>query len=49
MLHFATGAVSTFLLADAVPSPHNFEAGTGENPLVPKTGMDFYRIFGTED
>lgn len=47
-LRFASGAVGTFVLSDNVPSPHNFEAGTGENPLIPRTGKDFYRIFGTD-
>ena len=47
-LRFASGAVGTFLVADCLPSPHNFEAGTGENPLVPRTGQDFYRLFGTD-
>ena len=48
-LRFASGVVGTFLVCDAMPSPHNFEAGTGENPLVPKVreGSDFYRIFGS--
>ena len=45
---FANGMVGTFLLSDAVVSPHNFEAGTGENPTIPKVGQDFYRIFGSE-
>ncbi len=45
---FASGMVGTFLLSDAVVSPHNFEAGTGENPTIPKVGQDFYRIFGSE-
>lgn len=47
-LRFASGLVGTFILSDAVVSPHNFESGTGENPLIPETGKDFYRIFGTE-
>lgn len=47
-LRFANGMVGTFLLSDAVPSPHNFEAGTGENPTIPKVGQDFYRVFGSE-
>jgi predicted dehydrogenase len=42
---FANGAVGTFLLADNMPSPFNFESGTGENPTIPQTGLDFYRIF----
>jgi len=48
ILRFASGAVGTFLLCDITPSPHWFESGTGENPLFPKKGLDFYRIFGTE-
>lgn len=51
-LRFASGVVGTFLVCDATPSPHNFETGTGENPLIPKsptgTGSDFYRIFGSD-
>ncbi|KAI0593870.1 hypothetical protein F4775DRAFT_468147 [Biscogniauxia sp. FL1348] len=45
---FRSGLVGTFLLSDHTPSPYNFESGTGENPLIPKTGRDFYRIFGTD-
>ncbi|KAI3393865.1 hypothetical protein diail_3540 [Diaporthe ilicicola] len=48
ILHFASGVVGTFLLSDAVVSPHAFEMGTGENPAIPKTGEDVYRIFGTD-
>ncbi|EXJ78917.1 oxidoreductase [Capronia epimyces CBS 606.96] len=47
-LRFKSGAVGSFLLSDNVPSPHNFEAGTGENPLIPQAGKDFYRLFGSE-
>ncbi|KAJ5767139.1 uncharacterized protein N7511_004755 [Penicillium nucicola] len=51
-MRFASGVVGTFLICDATPSPHNFETGTGENPLIPRsvTGgdSDFYRIFGSE-
>ncbi|KAL4894068.1 hypothetical protein BDV59DRAFT_201378 [Aspergillus ambiguus] len=50
-LRFASGVVGTFLVCDATPSPHSFEAGTGENPMIPKVGAaggDFYRIFGSE-
>ncbi|KAF2107846.1 hypothetical protein BDV96DRAFT_505333 [Lophiotrema nucula] len=47
-LRFSSGLVGTFLLSDAVVSPHNFEGGTGENPMIPRTGKDFYRIFGSE-
>lgn len=50
-LRFASGVVGTFLVCDAAPSPFNFEAGTGENPLVPRCedgAAGFYRIFGTQ-
>ncbi|KAF2473465.1 NAD(P)-binding protein, partial [Lindgomyces ingoldianus] len=47
-LKFASGIVGTFLLSDAVVSPHSFESGTGENPMIPEVGQDFYRIFGSE-
>ncbi|EYE95395.1 Gfo/Idh/MocA family protein [Aspergillus ruber CBS 135680] len=51
-LRFLSGVVGTFLVCDATPSPHNFETGTGENPLIPQspTGSDsdFYRIFGSD-
>ncbi|KAJ5802671.1 uncharacterized protein N7503_005121 [Penicillium pulvis] len=51
-LRFASGVVGTFLVCDATPSPHNFETGTGENPLIARSptgeGADFYRIFGSD-
>jgi predicted dehydrogenase len=53
-LRFESGVVGTFVLSDCVVSPHNFEAGTGENPLIPRARgsggdeVDVYRIFGTE-
>ncbi|KAK7423558.1 hypothetical protein QQX98_001016 [Neonectria punicea] len=47
-IRFKSGAVGSFLVSDNLPSPYNFEAGTGENPLIPKSGQDFYRIFGTD-
>jgi predicted dehydrogenase len=47
-LRFASGLVGTFLLSDAVVSPHSFEGGTGENPIIPCTGQDFHRAFGSE-
>lgn len=52
VVRFASGVVGTFLVCDATPSPHNFETGTGENPLIPRSptgdGSDFYRIFGSD-
>nr|OQO26503.1 hypothetical protein B0A51_05895 [Rachicladosporium sp. CCFEE 5018] len=48
ILKFASGVVGTFMVCDAAPSPHSFEAGTGENPIVPRSGRDFCRIFGSD-
>jgi predicted dehydrogenase len=48
VLKFESGVVGTFLLCDSAPSAHSFEAGTGENPIIPQSGRDFYRIFGSE-
>jgi predicted dehydrogenase len=54
---FASGVVGSFMVCDATPSPHNFETGTGENPMIARStatagdagdGSDFYRIFGSE-
>jgi len=47
VLRFESGVVGTFLLCDAAPSAHSFEAGTGENPIIPRSGRDFYRVFGS--
>ncbi|KPM35417.1 hypothetical protein AK830_g11165 [Neonectria ditissima] len=47
-LRFKSGAVGSFLVSDSLPSPYSFEAGTGENPLIPESGQDFYRVFGTD-
>ncbi|KAI1364400.1 hypothetical protein F5Y08DRAFT_307091 [Xylaria arbuscula] len=41
-LRFASGAVGSFILSDGVVSPHNFEAGTGENPLLPRARRPRY-------
>lgn len=50
-LRFESGIVGSFIVCDATPSPHNFETGTGENPMIPRApageAADFYRIFGS--
>jgi predicted dehydrogenase len=46
-MKFESGAVGTFIVSDSVPSPYNLESGTGENPFIPKTGVVFYTILGT--
>ncbi|CAK5274509.1 unnamed protein product [Mycena citricolor] len=53
LLRFRSGAVGTFVLSDNAPSPWNFEAETGENPMIPKVQKEaaaggFYRILGSE-
>ena len=48
ILRFKSGVVGTFVICDNVASPHNFEQGTGENPAMPRSGLDVYRIFGTK-
>ena len=50
LMRFESGIVGTFILSDSVPSPWNFEAGTGENPTIPKVenGGGFYRVMGTK-
>ena len=46
-LRFASGVVGTFIVSDNVSSPHSFEQGTGENPNLPASGSDVYRVFGS--
>lgn len=43
---FECGVVGTFIISDNVVSPHSFEQGTGENPNLPQSGADVYRVFG---
>ncbi|GAA5884852.1 hypothetical protein JCM6882_007123 [Rhodosporidiobolus microsporus] len=47
-LKFASGVVGTFIFSDATTSPYNFEAATGENPLMPQESQPVYTILGTE-
>ena len=46
-VRFASGAVGTVLASDAAPSPWGWELGTGENPAIPQTGRNCYRLMGT--
>ncbi len=46
-LAFESGATGTISFADTTPSPWGFEAGTGENPNIGKTGQDMMWIMGT--
>lgn len=49
-LKFKSGVTGTFICADNVTSPFNFEVGTGENPLIPLDDKieGFYRVFGSK-
>jgi predicted dehydrogenase len=53
-LKFESGVVGTFVISDCVVSPHNFEAGTGENPMIARAirvngeEVDVYRVLGTK-
>lgn len=49
MVQFANGVVGTIVLSDNVPSPYNWESGTGDNEGIPKavTPVDNYRLFGS--
>ncbi len=44
VLAFENGLTATIAFADTTPTPWGFEAGTGESPMIPKTGQDSLRI-----
>ncbi len=46
-LRFRNGILGTMVISDVVPSPYNFESGSGENPLIYDNGQDCYWVFGT--
>ena len=45
-LRFRSGALGTFFLSDAAPSPWTWEQGTGESPLFPWSGQNSMRFMG---
>ena len=47
LLTFRNGVLATMTASDATPSPWGWEQATGENPLVPATGLGCYRFLGT--
>lgn len=47
-LRHVSGVTSTISFADTAASPWGFEAGTGENPNIGKTGQDMLWITGTQ-
>ncbi len=46
-LGFANGVSATLAFADTTPSPWGFEAGTGENPNIGRSGQNMMWIAGT--
>ncbi len=48
LIEFEGGALGTFLLSDAAPSPWTWEQATGENPIYPRTSENVYRFVGSE-
>jgi predicted dehydrogenase len=40
VLGFDSGVTATIAFADTTPTPWGFEAGTGESPMIPKTGQN---------
>ena len=48
LLGFASGAIGTVTVSDAVPAPWSCELTAGENPAYPRTGEACYLIGGTK-
>jgi predicted dehydrogenase len=47
ILQFASGAVGTITLSDAVPAPWSWELASGENPAFPRQDENCYLLTGT--
>jgi predicted dehydrogenase len=47
LLRFASGALGTVTVSDAVVAPWSWELTSGENPIYPQTGESCYQIGGT--
>jgi predicted dehydrogenase len=47
-IRFENGALGSFLLSDATPSPWAWEFATGENPVFPRSGLNACRFMGTK-
>ena len=47
VMRFAGGAVGTFVVSDATPSPWTWEQATGENPVFPPAYRNTHRFTGT--
>lgn len=44
---FKSGVVGTFILSDNVPSPYNFESGTGESYTKEQSYVSTIDLHGT--
>lgn len=47
LFRFQSGALGTFTLSDATPSPWGWEQATDDNPDLTATGLDCYQFAGT--
>ncbi len=47
ILRFASGALCSVTLSDTALTPWTFEAATGENPIIARSGEPVYRFMGT--
>jgi predicted dehydrogenase len=48
IIRFCNGALGTFLISDAVPSPWVWDLASGQAPYFPHTHADCYHIGGTK-
>ena len=48
VLSFASGLIATIAFADTTPSPYGFEHGTGENPIIARSGENSMYVTGTK-
>ena len=47
LLRFASGALATISFSDAAPSPWGWERATADNPIIPPSGENCFRFFGS--
>ncbi len=47
LLRFNSGALATISFSDAAPSPWGWERATADNPIIPPSGENCYRFFGS--
>ncbi len=47
-IRFSNGALCSIMMSDAVLTPWSWEAATGENPNIARTGEPVYRFMGTK-